>query len=368
MRRGLKLANKTIKSATNWNFNSKHKYNFKEYDIEDSYNLNSLLNEMNLDPLVKYENKIGALVTANDIDSYNEELLKKKNIKIENTIATPHTLRIGLIGRKVGMTSIFNRFGEQIPLSVVKVENNQVTNHFKINDKMYSIQVGGGFNPNISLAEKGHYYKNNIPPKKYSCSFKVTPDALLPIGYILSLRHFMVGQLVDINGITKGRGTQGVMQRWGFKGGVASHGNSLAHRTAGSIGNREFPARVWPGKKMSGKSGNKETIQRSMMIYKTDFSNGLIYIKGSIPGNEGAEIRIRDAYKKRSIMFKYVLNPTFLPEKGKIYEDVTTFFDTDDNLERYPHDNDERMGVSDEEEEGPAEEDDEMEMGAPGAA
>ena len=363
MRKGIAIS-KQLKKGINISHSvmSNAKYNVNNYKIDDSFNLqNSVLKDLNIET-PKHQLKLN--ITANDIDKYNLDICKKNKQELKSITANLNTMRLGLVGVKVGMTSIFDKFGVQVPLSVIKVENNQVVLIRKINDDKYSVEVGCGFSDNLSLAVKGHLYKNNIPPKKHLASFKVTKDALLPIGYIISPRHFLVGQKVDVQGISKGKGTEGVMQRWNFKGLVKTHGCSLKHRAAGSIGNREFPARVWPGKKMAGKSGNEWITCKGLTLYKTDFENGLLYVLGGIPGNPDGKILIKDSESAKSKQYKYLLNPTFLPEEGKIYENVTQLVPTEDLLEKYPHDNDERLGVSDEEEEGPPEEEDEMEAGS----
>lgn len=366
MRKGLNIA-KSITKPKNWDFNIKSKYSLFDKNIEDNFTINSLLKDLNIPPLINQTKQ--TTITSAEVDKFNEKLLKEKQITVNNKPARIDTLRIGLVGTKVGMMSLFDRFGVAVPLTVIKVDSNQITKVEKIKTKedRYFVEVGGGYNPKATLSMKGHFYKNNIPPKKYVGGFKVTSDALLPVGYMLTVRHFMVGQIVDIRAVTKGKGTQGVMARWGFSGGSATHGNSLSHRAPGSIGNREFPARVWPGKKMSGKSGNNNITEKAKLIYKTDYENGLIYVKGGIPGQVDGKVLICDSYTKRDIFYKYILNPTFVPEKGKIYENITSFFEAEDGLEKYPHDNDERLGVSEEEEEGPAEEDDEEEIGTGGA-
>jgi large subunit ribosomal protein L3 len=383
MRKGIKLI-KTFKKSTIIDINIKNKYNISNLEIEDKFSLNSLLKEMNLDPLVKYKTqaaqeqvksmnyefgnfKNSGIISHNDIDAYNAEILAKNNFELTLKGADVNTMRLGLVGEKVGMTSIFNKWGAKVPVTVLKVENNQITNILEIEGRnrgqKYMVEVGGGFNPKATLSAKGHFYKNNIPPKRHVASFKVTKDSVLPLGYILSTRHFIVGQKLDVQAVSKGKGTEGVMTRWGFKGGVASHGNSLKHRGCGSIGNREFPARVWPGKKMAGKTGNEWITQMGALLYKADFENGLLYVRGGVPGNVNEKVLIKDCFIKYFTQGPYLMNPTFIPEAGKFYENVTTYMEERDTFERYPHDNDERMGVSDEEEEGPQEdEEDETEI------
>lgn len=372
MRKLVKIRKTFLKPQLN--LKSSNMYDLCNYEIQNSYNIDPLLKKFQVDDkklnlnLEKENKQILNVTSPNDIDKFNQNLLNQKKESLKSIQCNSKTRRVGLVGIKLGMTSIFDKYGVRVPLTVLKIENNQVTDVKKLKEDRYLIQVGGGFNDKINLSEKGKYYKNNIPPKAYIKTFKVTPDSLLPIGYVLSIRHFLVGQKVDVQGLSKFVGTEGVMQRWGFKGLVNSHGCSLKHRAAGSIGNREFPARVWPGKKMAGKSGNELITCQSLLIYKTDYNRGLIYVKGAVPGFENSKISILDAEKQRHIQYPFVLNPTFIPEAGKIYENITTYMPTTDGFENYRHDNNERLGISDEEEEGPAEDDDEMEGGGAGGA
>lgn len=360
MRKGIQVA-KNIKNLKMPDFNLKQKYNVYNTSIEDKFNLNSFMKNMNLEPIFKRPAPIlnKPVITCADIDEFNTNLLKSKNMKLNVCAPNEDTQRMGLVGTKVGMMSLFDKFGATIPVTVIKIENNQVISINKTKNDKYNVEVGGGYNPNLPRNEKVKFYQNNIQPKRHVYTFKVTKDALLPVGYILTIRHFMVGQKVEVQGTSRGKGTLGVMQRWGFKGGVATHGNSLAHRTCGSIGGREFPGRVWPGKKMAGKTGNETAIVKASLIYKTDYENGLIYIKGGAPGVIDGKIILRDVFFQKHIYDKYLYSPTFVPEPGKVYENVTQYLEAIDAFEKYPHDNDERMGISGEEEEG----EDEFEKG-----
>jgi large subunit ribosomal protein L3 len=112
---------------------------------------------------------------------------------------------------------------------------------------------------NLTKPLAGHFLKNNLPPKDDLCEFPVSPENHLPVGYYLGPRHFSIGQFVDVKSLSKGKGFQGVMKRWNFDGQSASHGNSLSHRAPGSIGNREYPGKVFRGKKMAGRLGYVQT-------------------------------------------------------------------------------------------------------------
>jgi large subunit ribosomal protein L3 len=137
-----------------------------------------------------------------------------------------------------------------------------------------------------------------VSPKKKIISWNVTNDAVPPVGTQFLASHFVPGQFVDCKAKTQGKGTQGVMKRWGFKGQKASHGASLSHRSAGSIGANQDPGRVWKGKKMAGKMGNKERTTQNLQVIKVDNQLGLIYIRGAVPGPKMRFIRVTDAKKK----------------------------------------------------------------------
>ena len=140
--------------------------------------------------------------------------------------------------------------------------------------------------------------KYNLPPKDFLAEFPVTPENFLPIGYCLGPRHFRIGQFVDVISTSKGKGYQGTMKRWNFSGQGAAHGNSVSHRHPGSIGNNEFPGKVFKGKKMAGQLGNESATVMNQIVVKIDVDRSLLYIKGNVPGSISSQVRIRDAVKK----------------------------------------------------------------------
>jgi large subunit ribosomal protein L3 len=158
-----------------------------------------------------------------------------KNYEIKKVEGTKNSSRVGLLGYKMGMTAVWDKFGTIMPLTVIKVDNCQVT-HLKTvdRDKYNAIQVGMGDKEpkNMTKPIMGHLIKNNIPPKRHFREFIVSPENFLPVGYMISVRHFVPGQLIDIIATSKGKGFQGVMKRWNFKGQFNTHGNSLKHRGA----------------------------------------------------------------------------------------------------------------------------------------
>jgi len=157
------------------------------------------------------------------------------------------------------------------------------------------------------------------------------------------------------------------MVKWGFGGGPASHGTSLKHRQIGSIGNRRRSGKVWPGKKMAGKMGNKYQVTQNLVVFRIDYDRSLIYVKGGVSGTKGALIEIYDSIKKVPVQFGKLKYPTFIPEKNKVYPSLMEFTETVDLNEKFVHDNDEVLGVSDEEDEShgakePMDDDDEAAM------
>ena len=151
---------------------------------------------------------------------------------------------------------------------------------------------------NLKKPQAGHFLKFNLPPKRHLTEFPVTPENFLPVGYCLSPRHFQIGQFVDVQAISKGKGYQGTMKRWNFDGQGASHGNSVSHRHPGSIGNNEFPGKVFKGKKMAGQLGSESATILNQLVVKIDVERSLLFVKGNVPGGINTPVRIRDAVKK----------------------------------------------------------------------
>lgn len=170
----------------------------------------------------------------------------------------------------------------------------------KEKDGVDSVQVGIGEAKlhKLKKPQLGHFLKHNLPPKKHLAEFKVTKENFLPVGYMLGPRHFKLGQQVDCQAVSIGKGTAGTMKRWNFGGGNATHGNSKAHRSAGSIGNAEFPGRVFKGKKMAGRLGFQNATQHNQKIVRIDTERSLLYVKGNTPGPISGVVRIVDSVKK----------------------------------------------------------------------
>jgi large subunit ribosomal protein L3 len=210
-------------------------------------------------------------------------------------------MRSGLIAQKVGMTRVFTDAGEQVGVTVLKVDNCQVVAQRTVEKNGYAaVQLGVGLRKvaNTPKALRGHFAKASVEPKRKVAEFRVSPDNLIDVGAEITVDHFVVGQFVDVTGTSIGKGMQGVMKRWNFGGGRATHGNSLSHRIAGSTGQRQDPGKVFKGKKMAGHLGAERVTTQNLKIVKTDAGRGLIMVEGAVPGHNGGWILVRDAVKR----------------------------------------------------------------------
>ena len=210
-------------------------------------------------------------------------------------------MRTGLIAQKLGMTRVFAEDGAHVPVTLLKVAGCQVIAVRTEEQNGYNaVQLGldKAKVKNVSKAQRGHFAKAKVEPKKKIAEFRVTKDALLEVGAELSAEHFIAGQFVDVTGTTIGKGFAGSMKRWNFGGLRASHGVSVSHRSHGSTGNRQDPGRTFPGKKMAGHLGVERVTQQNLKIVETDADQGLIYVHGAVPGHEGSYVLIKDAVKR----------------------------------------------------------------------
>jgi len=211
-------------------------------------------------------------------------------------------MTIGVVGRKVGMTRIFTEDGVAMPVSVVEVLPNRIT-QIKTNeiDGYQSIQVTTGSRraSRVTKPMAGHYAKAGVEAGRGLWEFRVEGDeaAELKVGGEVSIEMFEAGQKVDVRGRTIGKGFQGGIKRHNFSMQDATHGNSLSHRSNGSIGMCQTPGRVIKGKKMSGHMGNANRTIQSLELVRVDSERGLLLIKGSIPGANGGDVVIRSATK-----------------------------------------------------------------------
>jgi len=210
-------------------------------------------------------------------------------------------MRTGLLAQKLGMTRIFAADGNHVPVTVLKVDNCQVVavrTDEKNGYNAVQLGVGKAKVKNVSKAQRGHFAKAKVEPKKKLCEFRVSKDNLLEVGAELSAAHFIDGQYVDVIGTTIGKGFAGSMKRWNFHGLRATHGVSVSHRSHGSTGNRQDPGRTFPGKKMAGHLGVERVTTQNLKIVQTDADQGLIYVRGAVPGHEGAYVMVKDAVKR----------------------------------------------------------------------
>ena len=211
---------------------------------------------------------------------------------------------IGLIATKEGMTRLFQEDGKSLPVSVLKVDTNFISQiKTKQSDGYDSIQLSTKEQKekNQTKSKIGHFSKNNLSLKKHIKEFRLDENELegLELGKEFDVNIFEEGQLVDVSGISKGKGFAGTVKRWNFATQDATHGNSLAHRKPGSIGQCQTPGRVWKGKKMAGHMGNvKKTIQ-NLKIVKVDEENSLLLVQGAIPGFNGSSVIIKPAVKAK---------------------------------------------------------------------
>lgn len=213
-------------------------------------------------------------------------------------------MSLGLLGQKVGMTRVFAEDGASIPVTVLSIPANRVVQVKTTEiDGYSSIQVTFGNKKvnRLTQGQKGHYAKAGVEAGMCLQEFPAAADKLVDFqpGSIISVDLFAVGQLVDVTGTSKGKGFSGVIKRHKFNSNRASHGNSLAHNTPGSIGQRQDPGRVFPGKKMAGQLGNVTVTTQNLEVVRVDVERGLLLIKGAIPGAPGGKIVVRPSVKAR---------------------------------------------------------------------
>ena len=209
-------------------------------------------------------------------------------------------MRSGVIAKKMGMTRLFQDDGRHVPVTVLSLDGCQVVARKDADSDGYvAVQLGAGTAKakNVAKPQRGHFGKAEVEPKARVAEFRVAEDALLDVGATLSADHFAVGQMVDIQGVTQGKGFQGGMKRWGFGGMRATHGVSVSHRALGSTGQRQDPGRVFKNKKMAGHMGAKNRTQQNLEVVRTDVERGLIFVKGSVPGHKGGWLLVKDAVK-----------------------------------------------------------------------
>ena len=209
---------------------------------------------------------------------------------------------LGLVGRKAGMTRVFTEDGKSIPVTLIEATPNRITQIKTPETDGYSaVQVAVG-SRRASLVTKpvaGHLAKAKVEAGRGLWELRIEADKLgdFTVGGEIKADIFEVGQKVDVQGITKGKGFQGTIKRWNFRMGDATHGNSLSHRAPGSLGQRQTPGRVFPGKKMSGHMGAVQQSTQNLEVVRVDAERGLIAVRGAVPGAPGGDVIVRPASK-----------------------------------------------------------------------
>ena len=211
-------------------------------------------------------------------------------------------MSLGLVGRKIGMTRIFTDDGASLPVTVLDVSNNRITQFKTADVDGYSaVQVAFGVRraSRVTSAAAGHFAKAGVEAGSVLKEFTVNPDqaAALKIGGSLGVDMFQVGQKVDVTGVTIGKGYAGTIKRHHFRSGRASHGNSKSHNVPGSIGMAQDPGRVFPGKRMTGHLGDVQRTVQNLKIVRIDADRQLLLVMGAVPGAKGGDVIVRPAVK-----------------------------------------------------------------------
>src|SRR5246127_3085613 len=210
-------------------------------------------------------------------------------------------MRSGVIAQKMGMMRVFTEAGEHVPVTVLRLGNCQVVAHRTTDKNGYvALQLGAGSRKvkNVVKAERGHFAIAKVEPKRKVAEFRVSEDAVIPVGAEITADHFVVGQFVDVTGTSIGKGYAGPMKRWNFAGLRASHGVSISHRSHGSTGGRQDPGKTFKNKKKAGHLGVDRVTTLNLKVVQTDPARGLVLVEGAVPGAKGGWITVRDAVKK----------------------------------------------------------------------
>lgn len=210
-------------------------------------------------------------------------------------------MRSGIIAKKLGMTRLFLEDGRQVPVTVLQLDTLQVVAQRTVEKDGYTaVQLGAGTAKakRTSAAQRGHFAKANVEPKRKIAEFRVTEGNLIEVGEEIIADHYFAGQFVDVAGTSIGKGFAGAMKRHNFGGLRASHGVSISHRSHGSTGQCQDPGKVFKGKKMAGHLGAVRVTTQNLQVVKTDSERGLIMIKGAVPGSKGGWVTVKDAVKK----------------------------------------------------------------------
>lgn len=227
-------------------------------------------------------------------------------------------MRTGLIARKEGMTRVFDQDGRHIPVTVLKVDECQVVairNQEK--DGYVAVQLGAGKAKvkRTTQANRGHFAKAKVEPKRKLAEFRVSNENVLEVGAEIGANHFVAGQFVDVVGISIGKGFAGPMKRHNFGGLRASHGVSVSHRSHGSTGQRQDPGKVFKNKRMAGHMGDVRVTTQNLEVVAVDLDDNLILVKGAVPGSKSGWVLVSDAVKKP--LHKDAPKPAGLKQSGQ---------------------------------------------------
>jgi large subunit ribosomal protein L3 len=212
-------------------------------------------------------------------------------------------MSLGLVGRKVGMTRVFTDDGTSVPVTVIEVEPNRVSQIKTVETDGYvAVQVVTGTRraSRVTRPMAGHYKKAGVEAGRGAWEFRVDSVDEIELGKEIGVDLFEQGQIVDVSGVSKGKGFQGGIKRHNFTMQDATHGNSLAHRSNGSIGQNQTPGRVFKGKKMSGHMGARNTTTQNLQVVKVDTERNLLLIRGAVPGAKTGDVIVRAASKAQT--------------------------------------------------------------------
>ncbi len=211
-------------------------------------------------------------------------------------------MSVGIVGKKLGMTRVFTEDGASVPVTVIEVLPNRVTQVKTIDRDGYSaiqVTVGEKKVSRLTKPEAGHFAKAQVEPGRGLWEFRVDGEHDFAPGSEIAASIFEDGQVVDVTGTTIGKGYAGVIKRHNFAGKDATHGNSINHRTPGSIGQCQTPGRVFKGKKMTGHLGNVRRTIQNLKVVRVDTERNLLLVKGAVPGSKGGDVIVRPAVKAR---------------------------------------------------------------------
>lgn len=211
-------------------------------------------------------------------------------------------MAIGVVGRKCGMTRVFTEDGNSVPVTVIEVEPNRIT-QVKTGEtdgyEAVQVTVGSRRASRVTAPQAGHFAKAGVEAGRGVWEFRAEPGELVPGGSV-GVDVFSAGQVVDVTGTSKGKGFAGVVKRWNFATQDATHGNSLSHRAPGSIGQNQTPGRVFKGKKMAGHLGAERVTVQNLEVVRVDAEKNLLLVKGAIPGATGTDVIVRPAVKAKA--------------------------------------------------------------------